>query len=125
VPLLIIHSLPPADPDIVPQMLAELRDEGARAFRCSPNNIWVMFNAIPPGAYVQGLLPASSPQEASHPPCVIIRVQSGRGPEERDALVRATAAVLGRRLSVPIENVWIHYQEMRPEDVWFGGRWSR
>ena len=124
-PLIIIHSLPPSDPEVVSQMLTEVRDSGARAFDCSPNNIWVMFNAIPVGSYVQGLVPASAPCATSHPPCVIIRVQSGRGPREREALVKATATVIGQRLSVPADNVWIHSQEMRPEDVWFQGRWSR
>lgn len=123
-PLLIIHSLPPADPQAIPRMLVDLRDSGARALGCPPTNIWVMFHAVPPGCYLQGDQPAQLPQASSHPPVVILRVQQGRTAQEREALVRAVAAAVGRGLSVPPENVWIYYDEMRSADVWFGGRFS-
>jgi phenylpyruvate tautomerase PptA (4-oxalocrotonate tautomerase family) len=124
-PLIVIHSLPPADPSVIPSMLGEIRDAGAAALGCPPSNIWVMFSAIPPGWYVQGPERAEVPQPASHPPCVIVRAQVGRQPEERTAFVAAIAATVGAGLGVPPDNVWIHYQEMRSEDVWFGGRWAK
>jgi phenylpyruvate tautomerase PptA (4-oxalocrotonate tautomerase family) len=105
-------------------MLPEVRDAGAAALRCSPDNIWVMFLAVRPGCYLQGEEPAALPQASTHPPVVIAKAQSGRSPEQRTAFVTAVAAAVGRGLSVPPENIWIHYQEMRPEDVWFQGRWA-
>lgn len=93
------------------------------ALGCSPDNIWVIFNAIPPGSYVQGPRPASAPEATSHPPCVIVRAQAGRTAPEREALVAAVAAA-GRGLSIPADNVWIYYDEMRSADAWFGGRWA-
>jgi phenylpyruvate tautomerase PptA (4-oxalocrotonate tautomerase family) len=123
-PLVMIHSLPPADPGVVPALLAQVRDAGAAALRCPASNIWVMFCAVPPGCYLQGTDPADAPQPASHPPCVIVRAQVGRLPEERSVFAAAIAATVGERLGVPSDNVWIHYQEMRSEDVWFGGRWA-
>jgi phenylpyruvate tautomerase PptA (4-oxalocrotonate tautomerase family) len=125
VPLLIIHSLPPADPGAVPRMIVDVRDAGARALGCPTSNIWVMFHALPPGCYLQGDgAAASTPQATTHPPVVIARAQVGRTPAERSSFVAAVAAAVGRGLSVPAENVWIYYDEMRSEDVWFGGRWS-
>lgn len=123
-PLLIIHSLPPADPSAVAPMLVDIRDSGARALRCSTDNVWVMFHALPPGCYLQGEALADTPRERTHPPVVLAKMQAGRTREEIDAFVSAVAAAVARGLSVPSENVWVHYDEMRSEDVWFGGRWS-
>ncbi len=124
-PLLIIHSLPPADPGTIPQLIVDVRDAGARALGCPKSNIWVVFQPIAPGHYVQGEgAPARAPQPDSHPPCIILRAQVGRTQAERSALVSAVAAAVGRGLSVPAENVWVYYEEMRSEDVWFNGRWS-
>jgi phenylpyruvate tautomerase PptA (4-oxalocrotonate tautomerase family) len=124
-PLLIIHSLAPADPTAIPRMIADVRDVGARALDCATSNIWVMFHAVPPGYYVQGDIAADTPQQSTHPPVVIARAQVGRTLAEREAFVSAVAAAVGRGLSVPAENVWIYYDEMRSEDVWFGGAWAK
>lgn len=124
-PLLIIHSLAPSDPAALPRMLADVRDSGSKALGCAPSNIWVMFHVVPPGAYLQGDgVPALAPQPDSHPPVVIARAQVGRTPAEKTAFIAAVTAAVGRGLSVPMENVWVYYEEMRSEDVWFGGRWS-
>ena len=123
-PLITIHALPLADPSAVPAMLAAVRDAGAAALRCSPNNIWVMFHVAPPGCYLQGPASVTTPQPDSHPPAIIIRAQTGRTRAEREALTIATAEAVARAYGIPATNVWIHYQEMRPDDVWFGGRWA-
>jgi phenylpyruvate tautomerase PptA (4-oxalocrotonate tautomerase family) len=127
VPLIIIHSLHPNETDAtaIPRMITDVRDAGARALGCPVANIWVMFHALPPGHYLQGdAAPATVPDATTHPPCVIVRAQVGRTPRERDAFVAAVAAAVGRGLAVPAEHVWIYYDEMRSEDVWFNGRWS-
>jgi phenylpyruvate tautomerase PptA (4-oxalocrotonate tautomerase family) len=116
-PLLNIQSLAPTEPAAIARMIQEVRDAGARALRCSADNIWVVFQAIETGQYSHG-------HEKSHPAIVVIRAQSGRPAGLRESFVKAVAEAIGRGLSIPSENVWIHYQEMRPEDVWFEGRWA-
>ena len=123
-PLVTILSLPPADSGVISRMIADVRDTGAHTLRCPPSNIWVIFQPVLPGYYVQGSESAALPQEKTHPPVVVIRAQTGRSPEEREAFVIAVADAVGRGLSVPSKNVWIHYQEMKPQDVWFEGRWA-
>ncbi len=123
-PLVTIKSLPPVDPTAIARLLTDVRDVGAAALRCATSNIWVMFEALPPGSYLQGDAPATTLQATTHPPVVIVRAQAGRSTAERDAFAAAVAAAVGRALGVPAENVWLHYQEMRPQDVWFNGRWS-
>lgn len=123
-PLVTICSLAPSDPEAIRRMVIDVRDAGSEALKCSPDNIWVMFHTVPPGYYVQGLAPATEPQAESHPPTVIVRAQVGRTHAERTDLVAAVATAVGKGLSIPAENVWVHYQEMRSEDVWFKGHWS-
>jgi phenylpyruvate tautomerase PptA (4-oxalocrotonate tautomerase family) len=110
-PIVTIHALPPSGPDAIAQIISDIRDSGARALRCSPDNIWVMFQP-------------TLPQEQGHPPVVEVRAQSGRTPEQREAFVKAVAESVALGLRVSLERVWIHYLEMRPQDVWFEGRWS-
>lgn len=123
-PIVMIHSLPPADSTTIPRMLADIRDSGAQALRCPTNNIWVMFQELPASHYLQGDVPAQHPQEKSHPPVVIIKANAGRSLEDRKAFVEEVAAAVGRGMSVSSKQVWIHYQEMRLQDVWFNGDWA-
>ena len=123
-PLVVVHSLPPANPEALPRMLADIRDSGARALRCPIDNVWVIFHAVPPGCYLQGESPANTPQARTHPPAVIVKLQAGRTREEIDAFVTAVASAVAQGFAVPVDNIWIHYDEMCPQDVWFRNRWS-
>jgi phenylpyruvate tautomerase PptA (4-oxalocrotonate tautomerase family) len=123
-PLVNILSLPPSDPRVIEPLLAEIRDRGALAFHCAPENIWVTFQALPSGHYVQGDSRAEHPDGQTHPPLVILRAQTGRSAAQRDGLVRAIGDALARAFQIPAAQVWIHYQEMNPADVWFQGSWA-
>ncbi len=100
------------------KILSLVRTSGANALGCAVDNIWVVFQAVPEGWYVQGREPNKNP------PVVIVKAQAGRSSEQREALAKAIAEAVGRGLSVPATRVWLHYQEMRPQDVWFEGHWS-
>ena len=127
-PIVMVHAFAPADPSVVPRMLVEVRDAGARAFACAASNIWVMFLPLAPGAYVQGEvhteMPATHERGGPRPPVVVIKAQLGRSDAERERLVRAISEVVGRALGVNDDDVWIHYESMRPQDVWYGSRWA-
>ena len=114
-PILTINSLPPSDAALIARMLAEVREAGARALDCPPANIWVIFQPVPPESYLVG---------TESPPVVIIKAQAGRSMQQRDAFVKAVSDAVAKGLSVAAGEVWIHYQEMSPADVWFGGRWA-
>lgn len=53
-PIVIVLSLPPEDLEKIPPMISEIRDTGARALQCSASNVWVMFQPVPAGYYLQG-----------------------------------------------------------------------
>jgi len=113
-PIVNIRSLPPKDLNIVPAMMAEIRDEGAKALGCETSNVWVTFESL--AAYLP---------ENSHPPIVTIKAQAGRTMEQRTKFVSAVANGVAHGLSIPAKNVWIHYEEMSPEDIWFNKSWGR
>ena len=111
-PLVTIQSLPPRDQWTISTMLADVRDSGAAALRCLPDNIWVLFQPVQAGHYLQGGEPAMGLRNDSHPPIVIVRAQVGRTKEEKERLVVSVVSAVARGLSVPEKNVWVHYQEM-------------
>ena len=123
-PLVTINFFPPDDPKVITTMLEDIRDSGSKTLGCSPDNIWVIFQPVKSGYYIQGNEVTTQARETTHPPVVIIRAQSGRSPTEREKFAESVAAAVGRGLSVKSKNVWIHYQEMSPKDVWFDGHWS-
>ena len=109
-PLVIIKSLAPADSGALAPMLEDVRDAGARAIGDAPSNIWVMFEPLPPACYLQ----------ETRVPVVLIKAKSGRTREQREAFMAAVATAVGKGLSVPAGGVWVHYDEIRPEDVRYG-----
>lgn len=42
----------------------------------------------------------------------------------KSALARVVTDTISKALDVPTENIWIHYEEMNPHDVWFNNQWS-
>ncbi|MGZ3686892.1 MAG: tautomerase family protein [Bdellovibrionota bacterium] len=112
-PIVTINAVPPSEPRFISKMISDVRDRGAEALQCPVSNIWVVFQPLAP----------QTPANA-HPPFVIILAQSGRTKEVREALVSSVAEAVGTGLGVSSTKVWIHYQEMNPQDVWFEGRWS-
>ena len=123
-PIVFINSLPPSDSSVIGRMSAEVRDLGAGALNTSRGNIWVIFQPIQPGNYLHGENLGSSPQQNLYPVVVIIKAQAGRSSADRGNFVKAVTNSIGRNLSIPANNVWVHYQEMNPKDVWFEGSWA-
>ena len=116
-PIVNISSLPPPDSKAIPRMIADVQRAGAQALNCELSNIWVMFQPVQPGQYLKD-------GDPTPPPVVIVKAQSGRTHQQKEAFVGAIAVVIAEGLSVPSKKVWIHYQEMAPQDVWFEGRWA-
>jgi phenylpyruvate tautomerase PptA (4-oxalocrotonate tautomerase family) len=125
-PIVVIHSISPADPTVVPKMISEVRELGAQALRCSPDNIWVIFRPVDRNHYSQNDTNAGTQvaEAKTQTPIVSIKANTGRSSQEREAFVKVVASAIGSGLSLPSKNVWIHYQEMKPEDIWFDGHWS-
>ncbi|MBI3558246.1 MAG: hypothetical protein HY074_18420 [Deltaproteobacteria bacterium] len=109
-PIITVKASAPAAPARITQLLAAVQEAGARALSCPSSNIWVEFEAV----Y----------HATAHPVVVLARAQAGRSDMQKEAFVRAVAAAVAHALLVTPEQVWVHYGELRPQDVWFGGRWA-
>lgn len=123
-PIIIINSLAPNNPSIIKQMNLEVRELGAKALRTPKNNVWVIFQPLMPDFYLYGEEPTTSSGKIIHPVIVIIKAQSGRTQNIRDAFIKIITESIARSFSIPTHNVWVHYQEMKPQDVWFEGHWA-
>lgn len=113
-PLIHIESEIPVTRPQITRLLDETREAAAAAFNCDPSQIWIVYREIPSGHSVG--------ETAGEPvsPLVSIRAKSGRSAEARERLILSVAGTVARGLEVASEKVWIHYLEMRPEDVSFG-----
>jgi phenylpyruvate tautomerase PptA (4-oxalocrotonate tautomerase family) len=117
-PLVMIYSPTPADSKLIKNLISNVQTEGAKALGCDSSNVWVLFQNVSSDSYIQG----SDPSDNS--PLIIIKAQTGRSKEIRTALAAAVTAVVGRALDVSPRKIWVQYQEMNPQDVWFEGHWA-
>ena len=102
----------------ISKMISDIREKSSEAFQCSIDNIWVIYQPLHVGNYVQ------RKDGLKNSPIVTIKAQSGRSYEQKNALAKALTDIISSRLEVPTENIWIHYEEMKPQDVWFNNQWS-
>lgn len=115
-PIIQIRALEPLDTDAIPRMIANVRNQAAAALKGSVSNIWVIFDAFRPERY-------EHPNQSTV--IVTIKALAGRSREIQTAFVMAVAIAIGEGLSVSPAHVWIHYEEMQPQNVWFQGGWTK
>ena len=113
-PIVIIKSVLPTDLNIVTDIGNNIRKLGSQALQCSSDNVWVIFEPL-----------EAKYNDKNSPPVVLIKAQAGRSHEMREAFVKAVATGVGRGLSISPNKVWIHYEEMKPQDIWFEGKWVK
>ena len=106
-PLVTVSMTPPKNSESVILMIDRIRVRGADAFECGPENIWVIYQPLNQGW-------SSAPG-----PIVTIDALEGRSPDMKRNLVAVVVESVGAVLSSPSEKVWVHYREMKKEDVWF------
>jgi phenylpyruvate tautomerase PptA (4-oxalocrotonate tautomerase family) len=116
-PIVLVRSKPISSLSAI-ELVAAIRKVGSNALNCAPSNVWVVYEPFPEAT----LLGDGRTEFLS---IVTVKAQAGRSPEARTAFVSAIANTVGEALEIPPGEVWIQYQEMRPEDVWFEGRWAK
>lgn len=115
-PMITVHSLPVKDPSTITPMLREICTAGGRALGRPARALRAFYVEIDPGHYVEG--EAETPDHTSHPPVVFVRLLKGRTQDLKQAFAEAITTAVSRATGVPHENVWIHFQDMEPDDLW-------
>jgi len=115
-PIVTIQSLRPPEPGRIDMMLSSVVNSLSRAIGCPPADVWVYWQEA--GAVHQG---QTRREFAGHCPMVTIRARTANAPEQVEKGLSATAEAVSISLDVPVENVWIYWQELSPTRVFAGG----
>lgn len=91
----------------------------AAAYGCAASQVWVTWEEIAPGRYVEGPRPASLQPEGTHPPIVEVLCFEGKSPAVKEAVLTAAAKALTTALGIP-GNVFITYREAKSGEVMAG-----
>ena len=50
---------------------------------------------------------------------------AGRSQEQKDLFCQSIAEVVAQELFTSPNQIWIYYQEINPQNIWFGGTWNQ
>lgn len=117
-PLIVISASQPSDQNLISRLITDVRIKSASALQCSIENIWVIYQPLQMGNYVQ------RQEGLKNSPIVTIKANLGRSQEQKSALASAITEAIGNALEVSTEDIWMHYEEMNPHDIWFNNQWS-
>jgi phenylpyruvate tautomerase PptA (4-oxalocrotonate tautomerase family) len=115
-PVVTVHALPPADPAAVDRCLSAITAALAEALHQDRQGVWAQWvdaRAEHTGATVRAF--------EGHCPVVVVRARAGRHGGVIQAGLRAVAEATSGALGLPLEDVWVHWEELRPGRVFAGG----
>lgn len=115
-PIVTVHALPPPDPAAVGRCLTALTIGLAGALQQPTQSVWAQW--IDVHTMHTGTTPRAF---AGHCPVVVIRARAGRHGGVIQAGLRAVAEATATTLDVPLEDIWVHWEELRPGRVFAGG----
>jgi hypothetical protein len=115
-PILHVRALPQKKPERVAHALKQTAQAIADAYDCPVEHVWVTWEDIKPGFYLEGnRIPQEQP-ESTHPPIAQLICFEGKHPEQIEAVLVAAARALGEGLGIP-GNIFMSYLEVRSGQV--------
>ena len=120
-PIVEIKASLPIEPRTMSRMISEMRNLGGKTLNCPPGNIWVLFQQFQSEFHFGGIaLPEDT--SARLPTAIVsVRANEGRTSKEKENFVLEIERAIALGLSIPASKIWIHYQEMKPQDIWMNG----
>lgn len=115
-PTVTLRALPPDDPGAIDRCHAAVARALGAAIGRAPEGVWCQW--VPVGAAHVGVA-ARGP--ADQCPVVTIRARAGRSPEAVARGLEATARAVAAALDLPVEDVWVHWQDVPAGRVFAGG----
>lgn len=117
-PIVQIYANIQSQSESVSSLIENVRNLGSQALACDPSNIWVIVHPVPMGYGI-----GSKPKNVFSP-LVFIQANRGRSLEIKENFVRGIEQALADFFSIPTKDIWIHYHEMNPQDIWHQGQWA-
>ncbi len=111
-PILNVRSLPQKDPSLIPKAMKATCEAISHVYDCDPKHVWITWETIEPGFYLEGNLAEDSQPLATHPPLCQLTCFEGKSPEEIELVLQAAAKTLSESLEIP-NNIFITYHEAK------------
>jgi phenylpyruvate tautomerase PptA (4-oxalocrotonate tautomerase family) len=111
-PILHVRSLPQKDPSQAKRALKVSALAIAEAYGCGPEQVWVTWQELDAGHYVEGENGVDVQPVSTHPPICELIVFEGKSPEVLEKVLLAAASSLSGALGIP-GNIFIHLIEAR------------
>ncbi|PIE25365.1 MAG: hypothetical protein CSA60_00715 [Neptuniibacter caesariensis] len=127
-PLICIKSLPFESEVDMPGMIKSITDDFAHGTEIGIEHITVTWEFIPSRQYaVAGLMPATQPQNGSHPIIVDLYAPSFHNSVSVESMLECVAFSVSKRSGVSYSNVFIRYCKIHSGTVFDQGnilRWK-
>ena len=113
-PIIEIKSLPPrADAD-VSRAVKNVSWEVAKVLGVPPEVVRAVWTPVAPEHYAEGGTLGKEQGQWTHPPIVTITAAPGRSQELIENAIRCAAECLAKDLALPLENIFVSYNEAAP-----------
>ena len=115
-PILHIKALGQSDPLRITPALKATSVAISDVYGCSPEHVWVTWQEIQPGLYVEGEKSVDIQPENTHPPICELICFEGKSSDEIEKVLSITASTLSRELGIE-NNIFITYREVKSGQV--------
>jgi phenylpyruvate tautomerase PptA (4-oxalocrotonate tautomerase family) len=115
-PVLNIKALPQENPELIQAALKKTSQAIAQAYGCKPEHVWVTWEELKSGFYVEGTNAADMQPAKSHPPIAQLFCFEGKSIEAIEQVLLAAAQTLSAALGIP-NNIFITYHECKSGEV--------
>lgn len=115
-PVVTVSALPPSDRAAIDRCLAAVIQRLAAALQQDRQGVWAQWvsaEAMHIGATRRSF--------DGHCPVVVVRARAGRHPHVVQLGLRAVAEAVAESLALPVEDVWVSWEELAPGRVFAGG----
>jgi hypothetical protein len=115
-PVVFVYAMRPPEPERVDVCLSALVHAVSGAIGCPPDTVWVHWIEV--AAMHIGERPQAY---EGHGPAIVIRSRPGRSTTAVAACLQSAAEAAAAALDLPLEDLWVCWENVAPGAVFTGG----
>ncbi len=115
-PILQIRALPQKDQSKIKPALKKTALSISGAYQCAPEQVWVTWETLSPGHYLEGSNDSDTQPHNTHPPICELLCFEGKSQREIEQVLLIAAKTLSEALNIP-NNIFISYREAKSGQV--------